>query len=103
MILVAHAYLFAHSISSVARNAGVHVAALDDLRQRQPLGSQVFAPEFLGCYDLVRSAPLLAGIGIASGGTSLDAITALGTARGRLVRARTGSCVHTEMAGWVTR
>ena len=63
LVLVAQAALLARPLhSAVNYDEAVYLAALDALRHGQPLGSDVFAAQFPGFYDLVRGLSFVTGI-----------------------------------------
>src|SRR3954452_2535602 len=90
-LLVAQAMLFARPIhSAVNYDEAVYLAALDALRHGQALGSDVFAAQFPGFYDLLRGLSFVTGIGVASVRTGFVAVTLLGTIGGWLTGRRYG-------------
>lgn len=79
-ILAAQAFLFARPIHSAATyDEDVYLAALDALRHSQALGSQVFAAQFPGFYDLLRGLSFVTGIGVVAVRAGLLALTVAGT------------------------
>jgi len=90
-ILVAQAILFARPLHSATNyDEGVYLASLDALRHGQALGSQVFAAQFPGFYDLLRGLSYLTGVGVAPIRAGLLAVTLAGTVGGWLVGRRFG-------------
>jgi hypothetical protein len=90
-ILVAQAILFARPLHSQTNyDEGVYLAALDALRHGQALGSQVFAAQFPGFYDLLRGLSYLTGVGVAPVRAGLLAVTLAGTFGSWLVGRRFG-------------
>jgi hypothetical protein len=69
---------------------GVYLAALDALRHGQQLGSDVFAAQFPGFYDLLRVAAIGAGASISALRVALIAIFCLGTVGAWLIGRRFG-------------
>jgi hypothetical protein len=91
VIVAAQAYLFAQPIHSAANyDEGVYLAAVDALRHGQALGSQVFAAQFPGFYDLLRGISYVAGLTVTGIRAGLLAVTLLGTIGGWLVGRRFG-------------
>jgi hypothetical protein len=91
IVVVAQAYLFARPIhTAVNYDEAVYLAALDALRHGQALGSDVFAAQFPGFYDLLRSLSYITGVGVTGIRLGLLAITLLGTIGGWLVGRRYG-------------
>jgi hypothetical protein len=91
IVLVAQAYLFARSIHSATNyDEGVYLAAVDALRHGQALGTQVFAAQFPGFYDLLRFLSYLTGVGLVSLRAGLLSVGLLGTVGGWLVGRRFG-------------
>src|SRR5438477_4582968 len=90
-ILVAQAVLFARPLHSATNyDEDVYLAALDALRHGQALGSQVFAAQFPGFYDLLRGLSYLTGVGVAPVRAGLLAVVLLGTVGVWLVGRRFG-------------
>lgn len=90
-ILVAQAVLFARPIHSATNyDEGVYLAALDALRHGQALGSQVFAAQFPGFYELLRGLSYVTGIGVAPVRAGLLAVLLAGTVGAWLVGRRLG-------------
>jgi hypothetical protein len=90
-ILVAQAILFARPLHSATNyDEDVYLAALDALRHGQSLGSQVFAAQFPGFYDLLRGLSYLTGVGVAPVRAGLLAVLLLGTVGAWLVGRRFG-------------
>jgi hypothetical protein len=93
-ILAAQAFLFARPIHSAATyDEDVYLAALDALRHGQALGSQVFAAQFPGFYDLLRGLSYVTGIGVVAVRAGLLAVTVAGTVGGWLAGRRFGGPV----------
>jgi hypothetical protein len=90
-VLVAQAVLFARPLGSATNyDEDVYLAALDALRHGQALGSQVFAAQLPGFYDLMRSLSYLTGVGVENTRAGLLAVTLGGTVGGWLVGRRFG-------------
>jgi hypothetical protein len=69
-ILVSQWILFARPVhSAVNYDEAVYLAALDALRHGQALGSDVFAAQFPGFYDLLRGLSYLTGPALRASGT----------------------------------
>ncbi|MGH3001626.1 MAG: hypothetical protein ACRDM1_02980, partial [Gaiellaceae bacterium] len=68
----------------------VYLAAVDALRHGQALGSDVFAAQFPGFYDLLRAISYATGIGVAAIRSGFLAVMLLGTVGGWLVGRRFG-------------
>jgi hypothetical protein len=93
-ILTAQAVLFTRLLHNGSNyDEGVYLASLDLLRHGHALGTDVFAPQFPGFYDLLRGLSFLTGIGVAAVRAGLVAITLLGTIGGWLVGRRFGGPV----------
>lgn len=91
IVLVAQAFLFARSIHSATNyDEAVYLAAVDALRHGQALGTQVFAAQFPGFYDLLRSLSYVTGVGVGSLRAGLLFVLLLGTVGGWLVGRRFG-------------
>ncbi len=91
VVLVAQGVLFARPIHSATNyDEGVYLAALDALRHGQALGSDVFAAQFPGFYDLLRGLSFVTGVGVAAVRAGLLAVTLTGTLGGWLVGRRFG-------------
>jgi hypothetical protein len=91
VIVAAQAYLFAQPIhSAVNYDESVYLAAVDALRHGQALGSQVFAAQFPGFYDLLRGISYITGVTATGIRAGLLVITLLGTIGGWLVGRRFG-------------
>ena len=79
-LLALQAALFAQPIHSGASwDEGVYLAAVDALRHGQSLGSQVFAAQFPGFYDLLRGLSYVTGIGVVAIRWGMLAVTILGS------------------------
>jgi hypothetical protein len=88
-LLVLQAALFARPIHSGASyDEGVYLAAVDALRHGQSLGSQVFAAQFPGFYDLLRGISFITGIGVVAIRWGMLGVTLLGSVGGFLVGRR---------------
>ena len=93
-VLVAQAVLFARPIHSATNyDEGVYLAALDALRHGQRLGSDVFAAQFPGFYDLLRALSFVTGIGVVAVRLGLLVVTLAGTVGGWLVGRRFGGVI----------
>lgn len=91
LVLVAQAILFARPIhSATTYDEDVYLAAVDALRHGQSLGSQVFAAQFPGFYDLLRGLSFVSGVGVVSMRYALLAVTLAGTVGAFLVGRRLG-------------
>jgi hypothetical protein len=89
LILVAQAILFGRLLHNAANyDEGVYLAATDALRHGQVLGSEVFAAQFPGFYDLLRGLSFVTGIGVVNIRAGLLAVTLVGTVGGWLVGRR---------------
>jgi hypothetical protein len=90
-VVVAQAALFARPLDSATNyDEDVYLAALDALRHGQALGSQVFAAQFPGFYDLLRGLSYLTGMGVENARAGLLTVTLAGTIGGWLVGRRFG-------------
>jgi hypothetical protein len=90
-ILVAQWFLLTRPVhSAVNYDEAVYLAALDALRHGQALGSEVFAAQFPGFYDLLRGLSYVTGIGVAAVRYGLVVVMLLGTVGGWLVGRRFG-------------
>src|SRR3954452_21725803 len=90
-LLVAQAMLFARPIHSATNyDEDVYLAALDALRHGQSLGSDVFAAQFPGFYDLLRGLSFVSGIGVVAVRAALLVVTLLGTVGAWLAGRRFG-------------
>jgi hypothetical protein len=90
-VLVAQAILLTRLLhSAVNYDEAVYLAAVDALRHGQGLGSQVFAAQFPGFYDLLRGVSYLTGETVSGIRTAMVALTMLGTVGGWLVGRRFG-------------
>src|SRR4051812_2010643 len=93
-LLVAQAMLFARPIHSATNyDEAVYLAALDALRHGQALGSDVFAAQFPGFYDLLRGLSYVTGIGVAAVRAGMIGVVLLGTVGGWLIGRRFGGMV----------
>jgi hypothetical protein len=94
VVLAAQAYLFAQPIhSAINYDESVYLAAVDALRHGQALGSQVFAAQFPGFYDLLRGISYITGVTATGIRAGLLVVTMLGTIGGWLVGRRFGGPV----------
>ena len=94
VVVAAQAYLFAQPIhSAVNYDEAVYLAAVDALRHGQALGSQVFAAQFPGFYDLLRGISYLTGLSVVGIRAGMLVITLFGTVGGWLVGRRFGGPV----------
>jgi hypothetical protein len=94
VILAVQAYIFAQPIhSAVNFDEAVYLAAVDALRHGQALGSEVFAAQFPGFYDLLRGISYVAGLSVVGIRAGLLVMTVLGTIGGWLVGRRFGGPV----------
>lgn len=90
-ILVAQAFLFTRAIHSIATyDEGVYLASVDALRHGQALGSDVFAPQLPGFYDLLRVLSYVVGIGETSIRAAFVAVMLAGTVGAWLLGRRFG-------------
>jgi hypothetical protein len=90
-ILAAQAFLFARPIHSAATyDEDVYLAALDALRHGQALGSDVFAAQWPGFYDLMRGLSYVTGVSIVGVRAGLLAVYVAGTIGGWLTGRRFG-------------
>lgn len=94
IVIAAQGFLFARPIhSAVNFDEGVYLAAVDDLRHGQSLGTDVFTAQFPGFYDLLRGLSFLTGVGVTPIRAGLLGLTLLGTVGGWLVGRRYGGTV----------
>ena len=90
-IVAAQAVLFARPIHSATNyDEAVYLAAVDALRHGQALGTQVFAAQFPGFYDLLRGLSFLGGLTVTGMRAGLLAVVLAGTVGGFLVGRRYG-------------
>jgi hypothetical protein len=90
-VVAAQIVLFSRPLDSATNyDEDVYLAALDALRHGQALGSQVFAAQFPGFYDLLRGLSYLTGVGVENARAGLLALTIAGTFGGWLVGRRFG-------------
>jgi hypothetical protein len=93
-VLVAQWFLFTRPVhSAVNYDEAVYLAALDALRHGQALGSDVFAAQFPGFYDLLRGISYVTGVGVAAVRYGLVAVMLLGTVGAWLTGRRFGGPV----------
>ena len=79
-LVAAQIALSTHLLDSATNyDEGVYLAALDALRHGQTLGSQVFAAQLPGFYDLLRAVAAVAGASVTHVRAGLLAVFALGT------------------------
>jgi hypothetical protein len=91
VILAAQAWLFTRPIHSATNyDEDVYLAALDALRHGQSLGTDVFAAQFPGFYDLLRGLSFVSGIGVVAVRSALLVVTLLGTVGAWLAGRRFG-------------
>lgn len=91
LIIAAQGFLFTRPIHSATNyDEAVYLAALDALRHGQSLGTDVFAAQFPGFYDLLHGLSFLTGIGVTPVRAGLLGVTLLGTVGGWLVGRRYG-------------
>jgi hypothetical protein len=89
LVLVAQVFLFTRPIHAAANyDEGVYLASVDALRHGQALGTDVFAPQMPGFYDLLRLLSYVTGIGVAAIRGGLVAVMLLGTVGAWLVGRR---------------
>ena len=94
IVVAAQGFLFARPIhSAVNFDEGVYLAAVDDLRHGQTLGTDVFTAQLPGFYDLLRGLSFLTGVGVTPLRAGLLGLTLLGTVGGWLVGRRYGGPV----------
>jgi hypothetical protein len=80
VILAAQTILWARPIHSATNyDEDVYLAALDALRHGQRLGTDVFAAQFPGFYDLLRGLSYVTGIGVVAVRAGMLAVTVAGT------------------------
>src|SRR3954470_15605461 len=90
-ILVAQACLFSRPIHTATNyDEDVYLASVDALRHGQSLGSDVFAAQFPGFYDLLRGLSFVSGIGVVAVRAALLVVTLLGTVGAWLAGRRFG-------------
>jgi hypothetical protein len=90
-ILAAQAFLFARPIHAGATyDEDVYLAALDALRHGQALGSDVFAAQWPGFYDLMRAVSYVSGVSVVGVRAGLLAVYVAGTIGGWLAGRRFG-------------
>lgn len=90
-ILVAQAFLFARPIHTATDyDEGVYLASVDALRHGQGLGTDVFAPQFPGFYDLLRIVATVVGETVTGMRAGMVAVALLGTVGGWLIGRRFG-------------
>ncbi len=94
ILLAAQALLFSRPLHSATNyDESVYLVALDALRHGHALGSDVFAAQFPGFYDLLRGLSFVTGIGVAAVRSGLIAVMLLGSVGGYLVGRRFGGAV----------
>src|SRR5579871_5940209 len=90
-VLGAQAVLWSRDLHSATNyDEAVYLAALDALRHGQALGSQVFAAQFPGFYDLLRGISYVAGVGVVAVRRGMLAVMLAGTVGAWLVGRRYG-------------
>ena len=93
-VVAAQAVLFAQPIRGATNyDEDVYLAATDALRHGQALGTEVFAAQLPGFYDLLRGLSYVAGLGVVNLRAALLVLVGLGTAGGWLVGRRFGGPV----------
>ena len=91
IVLLTQLFLYSRTIHAPTNyDENVYLAAVDALRHGQALGSQVFAAELPGFYDLLRGLSYVAGIGVVNLRAALLVVVLLGTIGGWLVGRRVG-------------
>jgi hypothetical protein len=91
VILAAQAFLWARPIHSATNyDEDVYLAALDALRHGQRLGSDIFAAQFPGFYDLIRGLSYVTGIGVVAVRAGMLAVAVAGTIGAWLAARRFG-------------
>ena len=90
-VLVAQAVLLGRSIHvSTDYDEGVYLASVDLLRHGERLGSDVFAPQFPGFYDLLRGLAALLGLTVSGVRAGMIALALVATTAAWLVGRRFG-------------
>src|SRR6478609_3221309 len=90
-VLVLDALLLARLLHNGTNfDEGVYLAAVDALRHGQQLGTDVFAAQFPGFYDLLRVAAVAVGTSIEGIRAVLIGIFCLGTVGAWLIGRRSG-------------
>ncbi len=93
-VLAAQAFLLARLVHSATNyDEDVYLAAVDALRHGQSLGSDVFAAQWPGFYDLLRGISYLTGLTVAGIRSGFIAVTLAGTVGAWLVGRRFGGPV----------
>jgi len=91
VVLCAQAVLWSRDLHAATNyDEAVYLAALDALRHGQALGSQVFAAQFPGFYDLLRGISYLTGVGVVAVRRGMLAVVIAGTVGAWLVGRRYG-------------
>lgn len=86
LVLAAQAFLFGRLLHNATNyDEAVYLAAVDALRHGQALGSQVFAAQFPGFYDLLRGLSFLFGVSVTGIRVGLLCLMLLGSVGGWLV------------------
>jgi hypothetical protein len=94
VLLATQAVLFSRTIhNAVNYDEAVYLAAVDALRHGQALGSDVFAAQFPGFYDLLRGISYLTGIGVVAIRAGFVVVSLAGSAGGYLVGRRFGGAM----------
>ncbi len=89
--LAAQGFLFTRTLHAATNyDEDVYLAAVDALRHGQSLGSDVFAAQFPGFYDLLRGLSYIAGIGVVNLRVAMLGVITLGAIGGWLVGRRFG-------------
>jgi hypothetical protein len=90
-ILAAQAFLLARPIHTATDyDEGVYLASVDALRHGQTLGTEVFAPQFPGFYDLLRVIASAVGETVTGIRAGMVVVTLIGTVGGWLIGRRFG-------------
>jgi hypothetical protein len=80
VVLVAQIILFTRPIHAATNyDEGVYLASVDALRHGQELGTDVFAPQMPGFYNLLTALSFVTGVGVAAIRGGLVAVMLLGT------------------------
>jgi hypothetical protein len=91
VVLAAQAWLFVRPIHNDTNyDEAVYLASLDALRHGQTLGTEVFAPQLPGFYDLLRAIGAFTGASVVGVRAGLLVVLLLGTVGAWLVGRRFG-------------
>ena len=91
VVLSVQAWLFVRPIHNETNyDEAVYLASLDALRHGQALGTEVFAPQLPGFYDLLRTIAVFTGTSLVGVRAGLLAVFLLGTVGAWLVGRRFG-------------